>query len=126
MKVQNFPDLEVPNIIITASLPGASPAQLETDVARKIENSIASLNGLKNIYTKVQDGSATITAEFRLEKPTQEALGRSALRRAASAGRFAIRRARPCCQQSQYFRLACAGLRYQQQNHGRRSHELVR
>ena len=74
MKVQNFPDLEVPNIIITASLPGASPAQLETDVARKIENSIASLNGLKNIYTKVQDGSATITAEFRLEKPTQEAL----------------------------------------------------
>jgi multidrug efflux pump subunit AcrB len=74
MKVQNFPDLEVPNIIISASLPGASPAQLETDVARKIENSIASLNGLKNIYTKVQDGSATITAEFRLEKPTQEAL----------------------------------------------------
>ena len=74
MKVQNFPDLEVPNIVISASLPGASPAQLETDVARKIENSIASLSGLKNIYTKVQDGSATITAEFRLEKPTQEAL----------------------------------------------------
>jgi multidrug efflux pump subunit AcrB len=74
MKVQNFPDLDVPNISITASLPGASPAQLETDVARKIENAIASLQGLKNIYTKVQDGVATITAEFRLEKPTQEAL----------------------------------------------------
>jgi multidrug efflux pump subunit AcrB len=74
MKVQNFPDLEVPNIVISASLPGASPAQLETDVARKIENSIASLSGLKNIYTKVQDGVATITAEFRLEKPSQEAL----------------------------------------------------
>jgi multidrug efflux pump subunit AcrB len=74
MKVQNFPDLDVPNITITASLPGASPAQLETDVARKIENAIASLEGLKNIYTKVQDGVATITAEFRLEKPSQEAL----------------------------------------------------
>ena len=74
MKVQNFPDLDVPNIIITASLPGASPAQMETDVARKIENAIASINGLKNIYTKVQDGVATITAEFRLEKDTQEAL----------------------------------------------------
>jgi multidrug efflux pump subunit AcrB len=74
MKVQNFPDLDVPNIIITASLPGGSPAQLETEVARKIENSIASLQGLKNIYTKVQDGVVTITAEFRLEKPTQEAL----------------------------------------------------
>ena len=74
MKVQNFPDLDVPNIIITASLPGGSPAQLETEVARKIENAIASLQDLKNIYTKVQDGVVTITAEFRLEKPTQEAL----------------------------------------------------
>ncbi len=74
MKVQNFPDLDVPNIIITASLPGGSPSQMETEVARKIENSIASLQGLKNIYTKVQDGVVTITAEFRLEKPTQEAL----------------------------------------------------
>ncbi len=74
MKVQNFPDLDVPNIIITASLPGGSPAQLETEVARKIENGIASLQGLKNIYTKVQDGAVTITAEFRLEKATQEAL----------------------------------------------------
>lgn len=74
MKVQNFPDLDVPNIVITASLPGASPAQLETEVARKLENAIAALEGLKNIYTKVQDGSATITAEFRLEKSSQEAL----------------------------------------------------
>ncbi len=74
MKVQNFPDLDVPNIIITASLPGGSPAQLETEVARKIENSIAALAGLKNIYTKVQDGVVTITAEFRIEKTTQEAL----------------------------------------------------
>jgi multidrug efflux pump subunit AcrB len=74
MKVQNFPDLDVPNIIVTASLPGGSPTQLETEVARKIENSIAPIEGLKNIYTKVQDGVVTITAEFRLEKPTQEAL----------------------------------------------------
>jgi multidrug efflux pump subunit AcrB len=74
MKVQNFPDLDVPNIIITAALPGGSPAQLETEVARKIENSIAALAGLKNIYTKVQDGVVTITAEFRIEKSTQEAL----------------------------------------------------
>jgi len=74
MKVQQFPDLELPNITISASLPGAAPAQLETEVARKLENAIASIQGLKNIYTKVQDGGVSITAEFRLEKPTQEAL----------------------------------------------------
>ncbi len=74
MKVQNFPDLDVPNIIVVASLPGAAPAQLETEVARKLENALAPLQGLKNIYTKVQDGGVTITAEFRLEKSTQEAV----------------------------------------------------
>jgi multidrug efflux pump subunit AcrB len=74
MKVQNFPDLELPTVTVSASLPGAAPAQLETEVARKIENALAPLQGLKNIFTKVQDGGVTITAEFRLEKPTQEAV----------------------------------------------------
>ncbi|WP_439519028.1 efflux RND transporter permease subunit [Hydrogenophaga sp.] len=74
MKVQNFPDLDVPNITVLATLPGASPNQLENDVARIIENSLASLQGLKHIYTKVEDGTVSITAEFRIEKNTQEAL----------------------------------------------------
>jgi multidrug efflux pump subunit AcrB len=86
MKVQNFPDIDLPTVIVTASLPGAAPAQLETDVARKIENAIATLQGLKHIYTKVQDGAVTITAEFRLEKPVQEAVDdvRSAIARVRS------------------------------------------
>ena len=74
MKVQNFPDLDLPTVTVSASLPGASPGQLENEVARKIENSIATLQGVKHIYTKVQDGGATITTEFRLEKPVQEAV----------------------------------------------------
>jgi multidrug efflux pump subunit AcrB len=74
MKIQQFPDIDLPTVTVTATLPGASPAQLETEVARKLENSIATLQGLKHIYTTVQDGSAIVTAEFRLEKPTQEAV----------------------------------------------------
>ena len=74
MKVQQFPDIDLPTISITASLPGTAPAQMETEVARKIENSLATVQGLKHIHTKVQDGSASITAEFRLEKTPQEAL----------------------------------------------------
>ena len=73
MKIQNFPDIDLPMVIVSASLPGASPAQLETEVARKIENSVATLQGVKHIYTKVQDGAVTITIEFVLEKTTQEA-----------------------------------------------------
>jgi multidrug efflux pump subunit AcrB len=74
MKVQNMPDLDLPTITVSAALPGAAPTQLETEVARKIENSIATLQGLKHLSTKVQDGSVSITAEFRLEKEVREAL----------------------------------------------------
>lgn len=73
MKIQNFPDIDLPNVSVTASLPGAAPAQLENEVARKIENSIASLPLLKHVYTRIQDGVVIITAEFRLEKSLQEA-----------------------------------------------------
>lgn len=74
MRVQNFPDVDLPTVTVTASLPGASPSQLETDVARKIENSLASVQGVKHINTTLTDGTAIIAAEFRLEKPTQEAM----------------------------------------------------
>ena len=73
-KVQLFPDLELPMIIVTAALPGAQPAQIETEMARKMENSIAGLQGLKHIYSTSRDGMVSITAEFRLEKNPQEAL----------------------------------------------------
>ncbi len=74
MKVQNFPDMDLPVVVVTAALPGAAPGQLESDVARKIENAIASTQGLKHITTTLTDGSASIAAEYQLEKPVQEAV----------------------------------------------------
>src|SRR5690606_1518008 len=74
MKVQNFPDIDLPMVTVVASLPGAAPDQLENDVARKLENGIATVQGLKHIYTQVQDGVVSISAEFQIEKPPQEAL----------------------------------------------------
>jgi multidrug efflux pump subunit AcrB len=71
--VQDFPDIELPMVTVSATLPGAAPAQMETEVARKIENSIATLQGIKNIYTNILDGTATINVEFVLEKSLNEA-----------------------------------------------------
>jgi multidrug efflux pump subunit AcrB len=73
-KVQDFPDIELPIVTVTATLDGAAPAQLETEVARKIEDSVASLQGVKNIYTSVLDGVANVTIEFILEKDIAEAV----------------------------------------------------
>jgi multidrug efflux pump subunit AcrB len=72
--VQDFPDIELPIVTVTAVLDGAAPAQLETEVARKIEDSVATLQGVKNVYTKVLDGVASVTVEFVLEKNISEAV----------------------------------------------------
>jgi multidrug efflux pump subunit AcrB len=72
--IQDFPDIELPLVIVTATLDGAAPAQLETEVARKIEDAVATLQGVKNVYTRVLDGAATITVEFILEKNIADAV----------------------------------------------------
>ena len=72
--VQDFPDIELPIVTVNALLAGAAPAQLETEVARKIEDAVATLSGIKNIYTKVLDGAVTVTVEFVLEKPLSDAV----------------------------------------------------
>lgn len=74
MKIQMFPDIDLPMVTVTATLPGASPDQLEAEVARKIENALASLQGLKHLYTQVKEGSVIISAEFRLERDSNAAL----------------------------------------------------
>ena len=74
MKVQDFPDIELPVVTITANLEGAAPGQMETEVARKIENSVASLGQVQHVYANITDGSALISVEFNLEKDTTEAV----------------------------------------------------
>ena len=73
-QVQDFPDIELPIVTIDASLPGAAPAQLETEVARKLENPVATLPGVKHIYTRILDGAVSINVEFVLEKNAAEAV----------------------------------------------------
>jgi multidrug efflux pump subunit AcrB len=72
--VQDFPDIELPMVTVEVTLPGAAPATLETEVARKLENSIATLQGVKNIYTKILEGVVVIMVEFVLEKNAMEAV----------------------------------------------------
>ena len=72
--IQNFPDIELPTVIVSAALEGADPAQLETEVARKIEDKVATLGGIEHIRTTLTDGSATIQVEFDIDKDTEVAL----------------------------------------------------
>ncbi len=74
MKVQQFPDIDLPAVVVTVTLPGAAPTQLENDIAKKIENKLTSIEGVKHIRTTLQTGAATMVTEFVLEKDIQEAV----------------------------------------------------
>ena len=74
LDIQNFPDMDLPTIQISASLDGAAAAQLETEVARKIEDKLTGLTQLDSVTTTVTDGSVSISVAFEVGKDTQEAL----------------------------------------------------
>ncbi len=72
--IQNFPDIEVPVITVLATMEGAAPTQMETEIVRKMEDSIASLGEVEHVRTIVTDGAATIAVEFSIDKDAEVAL----------------------------------------------------
>jgi multidrug efflux pump subunit AcrB len=74
LPVQNIPDIDLPTVNVSLVEPGAAPAQLETQVARRVEDSLATLSGLKHIRTSITDGQVSTKVQFVLEKPISEAL----------------------------------------------------
>ncbi|QOK94422.1 efflux RND transporter permease subunit (plasmid) [Ralstonia pseudosolanacearum] len=88
LQVQDFPDMDLPTISISASLEGAAPSQLENEVARKIEDKLTSLSQLDHITTKITDGAVSISVSFKLEKDPQTAL--SEVRNAVDGARASL------------------------------------
>lgn len=72
--VQDFPDMDLPIVVVSIAQPGAAPAQLETQVARKVEDSISTIVGIENMYSTVLDGLVMTTVQFALEKNSIEAM----------------------------------------------------
>jgi len=72
--IQSTPDMVFPSATITAQLPGAAPEQLEAEIARPIEDSVASIGGIHHVTTIVNDGTVTINVEFNYERHLQEAV----------------------------------------------------
>lgn len=74
LPTQDLPDLDLPMVTVALSQPGAAPAQLETEVARKVEDALAALSGLNHLSTSVTDGLVSIQVQFVLEKNLSDAL----------------------------------------------------
>ena len=74
LPIQDMPDIEQPTVNLELSQPGVTPSQLETEVARPVENAIASLDRLAHMTTTITDGRVAIQIGFDLSKPLSEAL----------------------------------------------------
>jgi multidrug efflux pump subunit AcrB len=74
LPIARFPDIAFPMVATTINLPGAAPSQLEAEVTRKIEDAVATINGVKRVMSNVNEGVSTTTIEFQLEVDVQVAL----------------------------------------------------
>jgi multidrug efflux pump subunit AcrB len=74
LPVARFPDVSFPMVVVTISQPGASPSQLETEVTRKVEDQVATLDGVKRVTSTVTEGVSTTAIEFQLETDLAGAL----------------------------------------------------
>ena len=74
LPIARFPDISFPMVTVTISLPGASPSQLETEVTRKVEDSVATVNGIKRVFSNINEGVSTTNVEFLLDTDLPTAL----------------------------------------------------
>jgi len=74
LPITRFPNIDVPVVSITVVQSGASPAELEMQVTREVEDAVASISGVDEISSTVVDGQSQTVVMFRIEKPTDEAV----------------------------------------------------
>ncbi|MFZ2294769.1 MAG: efflux RND transporter permease subunit [Polaromonas sp.] len=66
MQVDQFPNIDLPVVVITADYPGASPEIVESEVTKKIEEGVNSIAGVNTLTSRSFEGQAVVIIEFQL------------------------------------------------------------
>ena len=74
LPITKFPNIDVPVISVTINQAGAAPSELETQVARKVEDAVSGIAGVKHVSSTITDSTSTTAVEFWLEVNTDRAL----------------------------------------------------
>jgi HAE1 family hydrophobic/amphiphilic exporter-1 len=72
--VDQFPNVDFPIVVVTTDYPGASPETVETEISRKIEESVNAIAGLKTLTSRSFEGRSIVIAEFELSVPSATAV----------------------------------------------------
>jgi hydrophobe/amphiphile efflux-1 (HAE1) family protein len=74
LPVTRFPNIDIPLVAVTVTQSGAAPAEMETQIAKRVEDAVANIAGAKRTITTLTDGNAQIVVEFRLETNSDRAV----------------------------------------------------
>lgn len=72
--VEEFPDISFPFVVVTTTYPGASPEVVESDITRKIEDSVNTIAGVKQVFSYSFEGRSMVFVEFYLDVPIPTAV----------------------------------------------------
>src|SRR5512135_3822831 len=66
LAIDEYPDITYPVVVVQVSWPGASPEVLERDVARPLEETLNTVQGVREITSSSFEGAAMVRVMFNL------------------------------------------------------------
>ena len=66
LKVDQFPNIDFPVVVVTTEYPGASPEIVESEVTKKVEESVNAIAGVNTLTSRSYEGQSVVIIEFQL------------------------------------------------------------
>ncbi len=66
--VDLFPKVDIPTVSVTINNPGASPEEIETEITKKIEDSVNTISKIDELRSTSSEGRSLVLVTFELEK----------------------------------------------------------
>ena len=74
MGVSQMPDVDYPMVSVTATLEGAAPEVMETQVAEVLESAVMTIEGIKEVSSTSKRGQCRLSIEFDLDRNIDSAM----------------------------------------------------
>src|SRR5258708_11868785 len=71
--VDQFPKIDFPVVLVTTTLQGAAPEEIETELTDKIEGAVNTISGIDELRSTSSEGVSAVVISFVLEKNTDVA-----------------------------------------------------
>jgi hydrophobe/amphiphile efflux-1 (HAE1) family protein len=62
--VLDRPDIEFPAVVVTVTYAGVAPSQMESEVTRRVEDAVATIAGIEEMNSTVNEGASTTVIQF--------------------------------------------------------------